>query len=87
MKAPQIMKEVQQLTGRLTTLNHFMSKTKNRCLPFFEVLKKPFIFEWMPKCEEAFIQLKKGPQSATSPLQDSTQRVFVLVFNNFSYGS
>ena len=44
MKPPQNVKEVQSLTGRVATLNRFVSKATDKCLPFFKVLKKAF--EW-----------------------------------------
>lgn len=35
MEALQTVREVQQLTGRITVLNHFVSKATDKCLPFF----------------------------------------------------
>ena len=48
MKPPQNIKEVQSLTRRVTTLNRFVSKATDKCLPFFKVLKKAF--EWADDC-------------------------------------
>ena len=48
MKPSQNVKEVQPLTGRVATLNRFVSKATDKCLPFFRVLKK--VFEWMDDC-------------------------------------
>ena len=42
MEPPQNIKEVQSLTGRVTALNRFVSKTTDKCLLFFKVLKKAF---------------------------------------------
>ena len=56
MKPPQNVKEVQSLTGRVATLNRFVSKATDKCLPFFRVLKKAF--EWMDECQRAFQDLK-----------------------------
>ena len=39
MASPMIVKEVQKLTGRITTLNKFISKATDKCLPFFKTLK------------------------------------------------
>ena len=50
------IKEVQSLTGRVTTLNRFISKATDKCLPFFKVLKKAF--EWTDECQKAFQDLK-----------------------------
>ena len=39
MTSPKIVKEVQRLTGRVATLNKFVSKATDKCLPFFKTLK------------------------------------------------
>ena len=56
MKLPRSIKEVQSLIGRVATLNRFVSKATDKCLPFFKVLKKAF--EWTGKCQKAFKDLK-----------------------------
>ena len=35
MTSPKIVKEVQKLTRRIATLNRFVSKVTDKCLPFF----------------------------------------------------
>uniref|UniRef100_A0A2N9G7Y6 Uncharacterized protein n=1 Tax=Fagus sylvatica TaxID=28930 RepID=A0A2N9G7Y6_FAGSY len=50
-------KEVQRLTGRVAALNWFMSRSTDKCLPFFKTLKKAF--EWTDECQQAFEELKK----------------------------
>jgi hypothetical protein len=57
MQSPKTTKQLQQLTGRLTALNQFISRSTNKCLPFFKILRKAF--EWSNEGEEAFSQLKK----------------------------
>ena len=52
MASPKTVKEVQKLTGRIATLNKFISKVIDKCLPFFKTLKQAFI--WTNKCEKAF---------------------------------
>ena len=39
MVSPKTVKEVQRLTGRVATLNRFVSKATNKCLSFFKILK------------------------------------------------
>lgn len=56
MEPPKNIKEVQSLTRRVATLNRFVSKAIDKCLPFFKVLKKAF--EWTDKCQKAFQDLK-----------------------------
>jgi hypothetical protein len=52
MQSPQTTKQLQQLTGRIVALNWFISRSTDKCLPFFKILKKAF--EWNSECEEAF---------------------------------
>ena len=56
MEPPKNIKEVQSLTGRVTALNRFVSKAKDKCLPFFKILRKAF--EWTDECQKAFQDLK-----------------------------
>ncbi|KAJ7961735.1 RNA-directed DNA polymerase like [Quillaja saponaria] len=57
MQSSRSTKEVQRLTGRITALARFMSKSADRCFLFFQTLKKAFL--WTDKCEVAFQQLKE----------------------------
>lgn len=57
-KASQNMREVQRLTGRTTTLSRFISKSVDRSLPFFKVLRKASKFTWDEACDQAFLELK-----------------------------
>ena len=56
MEPPRNIKEVQSLTKRVATLNKFVSKATDKCLPFFKILKKAF--EWIDECQKAFQDLK-----------------------------
>ena len=56
MEPPRNIKEVQSPTGRVATLNRFVSKATYKCFPFFKVLKKAF--EWTNECQKAFQDLK-----------------------------
>jgi hypothetical protein len=51
MKSLKNTNQVQQLTGKITTLSRFISRSTDKCLPFFSVLKKAF--EWSKECEKA----------------------------------
>ena len=42
MEPSKNVKEVQSLIGRVVALNKFVSKATNKCLPFFNVLRKAF---------------------------------------------
>ena len=50
------IKDIQRLTGRIATLSRFVSKSSDKCQPFFKVLKKAF--QWDAHYKEAFTTLK-----------------------------
>ncbi|CAL2262907.1 unnamed protein product [Prunus armeniaca] len=58
MKSPATTKEIQSLTGRAATLNRFLSRSTDKCRPFFKALKKGHKDKWDDECEVAFQNLK-----------------------------
>ena len=73
LQPPRNPKEVQKLTGMTTTLNRFISKSADRCRPFFLLLHKWKRFEWIEECAMAFQQLKEylsRPPIISSPVMD-----------------
>ncbi|KAK0590511.1 hypothetical protein LWI29_028201 [Acer saccharum] len=58
MVSPRTLKDVQRLTGCLASLSRFITKSTDRCLPFFKALKKGKGVEWNEDCERAFQALK-----------------------------
>ena len=47
-------KEVQKLTGMIATLNRFISRSADRCRPFYLLINKWKGFEWSEDCTAAF---------------------------------
>jgi hypothetical protein len=47
------------LAGRLASLNIFITRSAERNLPFFEILKSAKVFQWGPAQQKAFKELKK----------------------------
>nr|KYP59710.1 Retrovirus-related Pol polyprotein from transposon 17.6 [Cajanus cajan] len=64
MRSPAMIKEAQQLTGRMASLSRFLSKAADKSLPLFQCLRKNDRFAWTEECEKAFGELK---QALTSP--------------------
>ncbi|XP_057540552.1 uncharacterized protein LOC130818402 [Amaranthus tricolor] len=58
MRSPTSVKEVQKLTGCIAALGRFLSKSADKCLPFFKTIKQQK-FEWTAEAEESFRQLKE----------------------------
>ena len=75
-------KEVQKLTGMTVALNRFISRSANRCKPFFLLLHKWKGFEWTEECAVAFQQLKEylsRPPIMSSPEVDKVLFVYLAV--------
>jgi hypothetical protein len=78
--SPRTMKQLQQLTGRLAALNRFVSRSSDKCLPFFKVLKKAF--NWTEECERAFGELKiylANPPLLSRPVEGEVLYLYLAV--------
>ena len=62
---PKTIKEVQSLNGKIATLNKFVLRVTDKCLPFFRTLRKSF--EWTEECQQAFEDLKAYLSSPPLP--------------------
>ena len=58
LRPPKSVREVQRLTEMPAALNHFISKSAERCRPFFDLIKKGKSFQWRDKSDQPFEQLK-----------------------------
>ena len=82
LQSPRNPKEVQKLTGMITALNRFISRSADRCRPFFLLLNKWKGFEWTEKCALAFQQLKEylsQPSIRSSPKADEVLFAYIVV--------
>ena len=59
LQPPRNPKEVQKQTGMTAALNRFISRSANKCRPFFLLLHKWKGFEWTKECAVVFQQLKE----------------------------
>uniref|UniRef100_A0A804HNE7 Uncharacterized protein n=1 Tax=Musa acuminata subsp. malaccensis TaxID=214687 RepID=A0A804HNE7_MUSAM len=59
MQPPRTIRDLQRLNGRLVALSRFLSRSGDRCLPFFKALRDPKNFRWTTECERAFEQMKQ----------------------------
>ncbi|KAL0286736.1 UNVERIFIED_CONTAM: Retrovirus-related Pol polyprotein from transposon opus [Sesamum angustifolium] len=56
---PPHVNDVQRLTGRIAALSQFVSKSVEKDLSFFQILRKVKNFEWIEECQQAFEELKE----------------------------
>ena len=59
IEAPKWIKDVRRLTGCVAAMSRFISKSVERALPFFKILKKAGPMEWTPEAEAALQDMKK----------------------------
>jgi hypothetical protein len=69
LQPPRNVREVQRLTGMAAALNRFISKSAERCRPFFDLIKKGKNFAWNEEFDQAFERLKR--YLSTPPLLSS----------------
>ena len=82
LRSPWNPKEVQKLTGMAATLNRFISRSANRCRPFFLLINRWKDFEWTEECVIAFQQLKDylaRPPIMSSPEPDEVLFAYIAV--------
>ena len=82
LQPPRNPKEVQKLTGMMAALNRFISRSSERCRPFFLLLHKWKEFEWSEECVIAFQELKQylsHPPIMSSPVVDEVLFSYIAV--------
>ena len=78
--APSSKKEIQQLTGRLAALGHFISRFTDRLKPFFTTLRGASRAEWNEECDRAFVAIKQyliEPLILVSPEAEDTLYLYL----------
>ena len=82
LQLPRNPKEIQKLTGITAALNWFISRSTDRCRPFFLLLHKWKLFEWIEECTVAFQQLKEylsQPPIMSSPKVDEVLFAYLVI--------
>ena len=82
LRPPRNPKEVQKLTGMIAALNRFISRSAERCRPFFLLLHKWKEFRWSEDCVIAFQKLKhylSHPPIMSSPMVDEVLFAYIAV--------
>ena len=82
LQPPRNLKEVQKLIGMITALNRFISRSVDRCRPFFLLMNKWKGFEWIEECALPFQQLKEylsHPPIMSSPEVDEVLFAYIAV--------
>lgn len=78
MKPPKTRKQVQQLAGRLASLNKFIARSAEKGLPFFRTLRSSNFFEWGEEQQSAFNDLKAYLTKLTTLSRTSPRATLLL---------
>ena len=82
LQPPRNPKEIQRLTGMMAALNRFISRSADRCRPFFLLMNKWKGFKWTEECAQVFQQLKdylSHPPIMSSPKTDEILFAYITV--------
>jgi len=75
-----MIKQLQQLIERIAALNRFISRSTDKCLPFFKILRNAFT--WSNECKEAFGKLKEylmNPPLLSRPAKGEILYLYLVV--------
>ncbi|KAL2230531.1 UNVERIFIED_CONTAM: Ribonuclease HI [Sesamum indicum] len=82
LRSPTTIEKVQKLTGKIATLNRFISRSADKSLPFYKTLRKTKNFEWSEECEKALQDLKEyltKPPVLANPKEGETLFLYLAV--------
>ncbi|KAL2237494.1 UNVERIFIED_CONTAM: Transposon Tf2-12 polyprotein [Sesamum indicum] len=85
MRPPKLIKEVQKLAGKLASLNRFISRSADKGLHFFKILRGAAKFEWDKSSQEAFDALKRylsSPPLLTKARTGETLYLYLAISGN-----
>ena len=76
------VKDVQRLTGMAAALNRFISKSSDKCRPFFRSLQKCSKLNWTEDCDLALEQLKaylSSPPLLSQPVPEEDLFLYLAI--------
>ena len=80
--SPKTIKDIQKLTGRVAALNRFISRSSERCKPFYDLLRKNTDFVWTKDHESTFHDLKSylsSPPLLAKTIKDEPLSLYLSV--------
>jgi hypothetical protein len=78
---PQKIKDLHKLIGCMAALNRFISRLREKGLPFFRLLKASDKFEWTEEAHQAFEKLKTyltSPLVLSPPVKDEPLLLYIV---------
>ncbi|KAK0585539.1 hypothetical protein LWI29_030079 [Acer saccharum] len=90
LESPTTLQQAQGLTGRIATLNRFISRSTDKCLPFFKIIKQGKKMKWDQESEQAFQALKEylaSPPLLVKPLVGEELQLYLAVSETAKSGA
>ncbi|KAK0583930.1 hypothetical protein LWI29_005259 [Acer saccharum] len=87
LQSPTTLKQVQGLTDRLAALSRFISRSINKCLPFFQTIKKERGMKWDEESECVFRELQSYLTNLpllVKPLPGDILQLYLVVSNTLT---
>jgi hypothetical protein len=78
MRPPCNLKEMQRLAGCMVALGRFITRSGEKALPFFKLMKHAGKFEWTPEADKAFAELKRYLTSPPIMVAPTTHEPLLL---------
>jgi hypothetical protein len=78
MRPPRSLKEMQCLVRCMAALGRFIARSGEKALPFFKLMKHAGKFEWTPKANKAFAELKRYLMSPPIMVAPTTREPLLL---------
>ncbi|SPT17660.1 unnamed protein product [Triticum aestivum] len=81
MEIPTKLRDVQNFTGCLASLNRFISRLGEKALPLYRLMKKSTHFEWNDQANQAFHKLKKmltTPPVLAAPTEKEPMLLYIV---------
>ena len=78
----EVIRLTMKLTGMTVALNQFISRSADRCRPFFLLINTWKGFKWTEECAQVFQQLKdylSHPLIMSSPEADEVLFAYIVV--------
>jgi hypothetical protein len=80
MHPPHNLKEIQRLAGCMAALGCFITRSGEKALPFFKLMKRTGKFEWTPEADKAFTKLKRYLTSPPVMVAPASREPLLLYF-------
>ncbi|GKV21495.1 hypothetical protein SLEP1_g31472 [Rubroshorea leprosula] len=89
MEPPKSVKDIQRLTGRVAALHRFISKSADKCLPFFKIISSPPLLTKAIDGEILYLYLEISDEAISSVLvrEEAKQQKPIYYISSVLHGA